>query len=97
MKISNLCLALGCVVALSGCDAFNSSFNEQFDKQFREQCVKAATGKGAPEAVASQACNCTMDKLKEGKSETEFNMPSADEQMEAMKSCAAEMGLQIPG
>ena len=91
MRSVTACLLIPALIGLSGCDSVKSEFNTQFDKQFREQCIKAATEKGAPQAIAQEACNCTMDKLKEGKSDTDFNVPSQEEQMAAAKTCMGEL------
>jgi hypothetical protein len=94
MKAASILFTATALFGLSACDSFNSEFNKQFEAQFREQCSKAATEGGAPQELATQACNCTMDELKKGKSETEFNIPSQEEQMAAMKVCAEKMGLK---
>ena len=90
MKISAAVLTLGLAFTVSGCDAFNSEFNKQFDTQFRTQCVAEATKQGAPQDMAKKACDCT---LKAGKSETDFNMPSEEEQLAAAQECLQEMGV----
>jgi hypothetical protein len=94
MKTASILFIATAFFGLSACDQFNSEFNKQFEVQYREQCTKAATEGGAPAELAKTACNCTMDELKKGKSETEFNMPSQEEQMAAMEVCAKKMGLQ---
>ncbi|WP_156874081.1 hypothetical protein [Sphingorhabdus lutea] len=93
MKLSFIALTAGTLFTLTACGSFKESFNSEFDKKFVEECVGGATQKGAPQEIASKACNCTLDKLKEGKAEDEMLLPSEEEAMTAMKSCAGEMGL----
>jgi hypothetical protein len=94
MKAASILFTATALFGLSACDQFNSEFNKQFEAQYREQCAKVATEGGAPAELATKACNCTMDELKKGKSETEFNMPSQEEQMAAMEVCAKKMGME---
>jgi hypothetical protein len=90
-------------VALAGCGQ-GSAFDEAFRNSFRESavssCVSASRATpNAPQGVDWQRlCSCSVDRLMQGKSSAELRrlQGNSSEQMEAVRQCAAEMGI-VPG
>lgn len=91
MKNVSTFLILASAFPLAGCDAFNESYNKGFEKSFRESCVSTAVAQGAPESVATEACNCTIEKLQAGNEDGGPVFPSQEEQIAAAQACMNEM------
>jgi hypothetical protein len=86
--------ALLIVIALAGlsaCDqakqGFDEGFNKSFDEKFSASCVTSATKSGAPAAIASQVCDCTLKKINERFSATEKMTAGNDKLMPLMEEC----------
>ncbi len=58
--------ALGLAAGATGCgQASEDALNREFDANFGASCVSAAVRGGAPEAVATQVCDCTLAAINE--------------------------------
>ena len=75
--------ALACACGQAGED----SFNKEFDASFRSSCVSSAESSGAPAAIASEVCDCTLAGINEKFSVTEKMALSAEEAKPIMDEC----------
>jgi hypothetical protein len=72
----------------SGCgQAGEESFNREFDKSFSASCVSAAVRSGAPQAKATQLCDCTLAGINEKFSAAEKLTLSNEQAKPIMDQC----------
>ena len=59
-------LALVCLSGLvGGCGQAEQAANESFDREFLASCVAAANTGTLPQELATQACDCALEKINE--------------------------------
>jgi hypothetical protein len=84
-----------CVAALAtGCgQASDETINQEFDTNFRASCVSSAVRSGAPEALATQVCDCTLEGINAKFSASE-KLTMSPQQAQPMMAACMEKAVQ---
>lgn len=87
-------LAVLVTTALAGCgQASEDAFDKEFDSNFRASCVSAAVARGAPEAIVTKVCDCTLAGVNAKFSRTEKMTLSAEQAQPITAECMKTAGM----
>ena len=87
-------LAIVVAASLAGCgQASEEAFDKEFDTNFAASCVSAAVGRGAPEAMATQLCDCSLAGINARFDRTEKMALTAEQARPITAECMKKAGI----
>jgi hypothetical protein len=86
-------LAMAMAASIGGCgQASEEAFDKEFDTNFRASCVSAAVSRGAPEAIATAMCDCSLAGINDKFSRTEKMTLTAEQAQPITAECMKKAG-----